>query len=88
MFSHNGRISAHQMVRLLVLDLFTGACLFLPRALSRVAGSGSLLAYVLGIGLTLLYGWIVSTSLAKTSSGQWIFQGGGISVTLFRLLCG
>ena len=88
MFSHNGRISTHQMVRLLVLDLFTGACLFLPRALPRVAGSGSLLAYVLGIGLTLLYGWIVSTSLAKTSSGQWIFQGRGISVTLFRLLCG
>ena len=37
MFSNNGKISNHQAIRLLILDVFTGACLFLPMALSRMA---------------------------------------------------
>ena len=51
MFSNNGKISAHQAIRLLIMDLFTGACLFLPMALPRVAGNGGLLSAVLGIAL-------------------------------------
>ena len=61
MFSNNGKISDHQAVRLLILDLFTGACLFLPMALSRVAGNGGLFSCILGI----LWVWIEGVILSK-----------------------
>ena len=52
MFSNNGKISNHQAIRLLILDVFTGACLFLPMVLSRLAGNGGFLALILGLLLT------------------------------------
>ena len=61
MFSNNGKISDHQAVRLMILDLFTGACLFLPMALSRVAGNGGLFSCILGI----LWVWIEGVILSK-----------------------
>ena len=63
MFSNNGKISGHQAVRLLIMDVFTGACLFLPMALSRVAGNGGLLALILGLMLTLMDGCLISGCL-------------------------
>ena len=56
MFSNNGKISGHQAMRLLIMDLFTGACLFLPMALSRVAGNGGFLSAVFGMLLIGLEG--------------------------------
>ena len=64
MFSNNGKISDHQAIRLLIMDLFTGACLFLPMALPRVAGNGGFLSAVLGIGLIGLEG-IVMTKVVQ-----------------------
>ena len=71
MFSNNGKISGHQAVRLLIMDVFTGACLFLPMALSRVAGNGGLLALILGLILTLMDGCLISGCL-EGSGGDYI----------------
>lgn len=60
MFSNNGKISNHQATRLLILDVFTGACLFLPMALPRLAGEGGFLALLLGLLLTLVDGALLS----------------------------
>lgn len=68
MFSNNGKISNHQAVRLLILDVFTGACLFLPMALPRLAGDGGFLALILGILLTLADGAVLSWCLGKCES--------------------
>ncbi len=59
MFSNNGRISEHQAVRLIILNLFTGASLFLPMALPRVSGDGGFCAWILGILLTWMYVWTI-----------------------------
>ena len=56
MFSNNGEISNHQTTRLLILDVFTGAVLFLPGTLARICGSGGLTALILGLLLTLADG--------------------------------
>ena len=68
MFSNNGKISNHQAIRLLILDVFTGACLFLPMALSRMAGNGGFLALILGLLLTLVDGVVLSWCLEKCAS--------------------
>lgn len=77
MFSNNGKISNHQAIRLLILDVFTGACLFLPMVLSRLAGNGGFLALILGLLLTLADGAVLSCVLKsvqassfKTSAGD------------------
>lgn len=54
-FSNNGNISENQVVRMLVLDLFAGASLFLPMALPRVSGDGGGFAFLFGVGLTWIY---------------------------------
>ena len=68
MFSNNGKISNHQAVRLLILDVFTGACLFLPMALPRLAGEGGFAAFILGLLLTLIDGALLSRTLEKCES--------------------
>lgn len=77
MFSNNGKISNHQATRLLILDVFTGACLFLPMALPRLAGEGGFLALILGILLTLLDGAVLSWALEKCGSHYIQNSGGG-----------
>lgn len=67
---------------MLILDVFTGACLFLPMALPKIAGSGGLLALVLG----LLFSWL---------NGEWLFYCLKKKINIqkyvcfgIRLLCG
>ena len=72
MFSNNGKISGHQAIRLLIMDLFTGACLFLPMALSRVSGNGGLLSVVLGIVLIGFEG-IVMIKAAQNKTYENVF---------------
>ena len=91
MFSNNGKISNHQAVRLLILDVFTGACLFLPMALPRLAGEGGFLALILGLLLTLADGAVLSRTLEKCEnryipklSGGWL---GGVLRWLYGLRC-
>lgn len=71
MFSNNGKISNHQTVRLLILDIFTGACLFLPMALPKVAGYGGWAALVGGILFTWLNG-IFLTKCMKNVQGAYV----------------
>ena len=87
MFSHNNHISAHQKVRLLVLDVFTGACLFLPMALPRVSGESGLLAWLIGMGLTFVYGWILSLSCSKSNIGNWLGDGRSLDAKCCRWIC-
>lgn len=68
MFSNNGKISNRQAVRLLILDIFTGACLFLPMALPRVVGYGGLLSCLFGLALTWLEGFVISKCMVRCSS--------------------
>ena len=91
MFSNNGKISNHQAVRLLILDVFTGACLFLPMDLPRLAGEGGFLALILGLLLTLADGAVLSRTLEKCEnryipklSGGWL---GGVLRWLYGLRC-
>lgn len=88
MFSNNGKISDHQTIRLLVMDMFTGACLFLPMALSRVSGYGGLAAYVLGILLTWGYGCLIAKNLERVSMRQWVFYGKDVGTLVCRFLYG
>ncbi|MDD3223023.1 MAG: GerAB/ArcD/ProY family transporter [Lachnospiraceae bacterium] len=78
MFSNNGEISNHQMVRLLILDVFTGAALFLPSVLGKLAGGGGLLALFLGILLTLADGAFIAWSQSRQ----------GVGGQIWRCLCG
>lgn len=66
MFSNNGKISNHQAVRLLVMDVFTGACLFLTMALPRICGNGGVAALILGFALTLAEGAVISGCLIRS----------------------
>lgn len=68
MFSNNRKISSRQAVRLLIMDIFTGACLFLPMALPRVAGYGGLLACLLGLALTWTEGFVISKCMEQCGS--------------------
>lgn len=65
MFSNNGEISNHQTTRLLILDVFTGAVLFLPGTLARICGSGGLTALILGLLLTLADGALLAWSFRR-----------------------
>ena len=88
MFSNNGKISNHQAIRLLILDVFTGACLFLPMALSRLAGNGGFLALILGLLLTLADGAVLSWCLEKCSSQFVQNLGRGWLANILRWLYG
>lgn len=88
MFSNNGKISNHQTVRLLILDVFTGACLFLPMALPRLAGEGGFLALILGLLLTLTDGFVLSRTLEKCESRYIPKLGGGWLGDVLRWLYG
>lgn len=66
MFSNNGKISAHQAIRLLIMDIFTGGCLFLPMALPRVCGNGGVMALILGFVLTMAEGAVISKCLVQS----------------------
>lgn len=68
MFSNNGEISNHQTTRLLILDVFTGAVLFLPGTLARICGSGGLTALILGLLLTLADGALLAWSFRRCGS--------------------
>ena len=84
MFSNNGKISERQMIRLLVMDMFTGACLFLPMALPRTAGNGGFLAYVIGILLTWGYGWLVAKNVENSSMKKWMVRGKDVGALFCR----
>ena len=84
MFSNNGKISERQMIRLLVMDMFTGACLFLPMALPRTSGNGGFLAYVIGILLTWGYGWLVAKNVENSSMKKWLVCGKDVGALFFR----
>lgn len=88
MFSNNGKISNHQAVRLLILDVFTGACLFLPMALPRLAGEGGFAAFILGLLLTLIDGALLSRTLEKCESRYIPGLGGGWPGRALRWLYG
>ena len=88
MFSNNGKISNHQTVRLLILDVFTGACLFLPMALPRLAGEGGFLALILGLLLTLTDGFVLSRTLEKCARRYIPKLGGGWLGDVLRWLYG
>lgn len=88
MFSSNGKISEHQAIRLLTMDMFTGACLFLPMALPRISGYGGLLAYVIGILLTWGYGWLVAKNMEGVSIQQWLFYCNDAGARLCRGIYG
>lgn len=88
MFSNNGKISNHQATRLLILDVFTGACLFLPMALPRLAGEGGFLALILGLLLTLLDGAVLSWALGKCGSHYIQNLGGGWLGSVLRWIYG
>lgn len=88
MFSNNGKISNHQAIRLLILDVFTGACLFLPMVLSRLAGNGGFLALILGLLLTLADGAVLSWCLEKCSSQFVQNLGRGWLANILRWLYG
>ena len=87
MFSHNHQISAHQQVRLLVLDLFTGACLFLPMALPRICGESGFFAYLIGIALTWGYGMLISLSYSKSDTVEWLNNAEGFAAKGCRMIC-
>lgn len=87
MFSNNGKISNHQATRLLILDVFTGACLFLPMALPRLAGEGGFLALLLGLLLTLADGALLSWVLGKCES-RFVQSLGGWPGKVLRWLYG
>ena len=87
MFSNNGKISNHQAVRLLIMDLFTGACLFLPMALPKVSGSGGILACFLGLLWTWLEGMILSAVMFNGEHTKFIW-GKEKSKILFRWILG
>ena len=87
MFSNNGKISNHQATRLLILDVFTGACLFLPMALPRLAGEGGFLALILGLLLTLADGALLSWVLGKCES-RYVQSLGGWTGKVLRWLYG
>ena len=84
MFSNNGEISDHQMVRLLILDVFTGAVLFLPGTLGRISGRGGLIALVFGLLLTLADGMLLSWSFHRCGNAYIPELGEGIIGCLFR----
>lgn len=84
MFSNNGEISDHQMVRLLILDVFTGAVLFLPGTLGRISGRGGLIALVFGLLLTLADGMLLSWSFHRCGNAYISELGEGIIGRLFR----
>ena len=67
MFSNNGKISDHQAIRLLIMDVFTGGCLFLPMALPRVCGNSGVMALILGFVLTMAEGVVISKCLVQSS---------------------
>ena len=87
MFSHNHQISAHQQVRLLVLDLFTGACLFLPMALPRICGESGFFAYLIGMGVTLGYGMLISLSCLKSDTVNWLNNAESFAAKGCRMIC-
>lgn len=87
MFSNNGKISNHQATRLLILDVFTGACLFLPMALPRLAGEGGFIALILGLLLTLADGALLSWVLGKCES-RYVQSLGGWTGKVLRWLYG
>lgn len=88
MFSNNGKISSRQAVRLLIMDLFTGACLFLPMVLPRVSGRGGLAALLLGLGLTWLDGLLLSKCLIQCHHSFIPELGDGWGGRLLRWLYG
>ena len=88
MFSNNGEISNHQTTRLLILDVFTGAVLFLPGTLARICGSGGLTALILGLLLTLADGALLSWSFRRCGSAYIPALGQGIGGHLLRWLYG
>ena len=67
MFSNNGKISDHQAIRLLIMDVFTGGCLFLPMALPRVCGNSGVMVLILGFVLTMAEGVVISKCLVQSS---------------------
>ena len=71
MFSNNGCISERQVVRMLILNLFTGASLFLPMALPRVSGKGGFYVFILGVGLSWIYLRMVLKNI-KTRTHNWL----------------
>lgn len=88
MFSNNGKISSRQAVRLLIMDLFTGACLFLPMALPRISGRGGLLALLLGLGITWLDGLLISKCLVQCQHSFIPELGDGLGGRILRWLYG
>lgn len=77
MFSNNRKISNHQMVRLLILDVFTGATLFLPMALGKIAGGGGLIALLAGFLLTFADGALLSWSFKRSGNNYVLSPGQG-----------
>ena len=55
MFSNNDYISGHQLVRLLVLDLFAAASLIIPGIAGKSAGKDGVLAIILGMSFAGIY---------------------------------
>lgn len=88
MFSNNGEISNHQTTRLLILDVFTGAVLFLPGTLARICGSGGLTALILGLLFTLADGALLAWSFRRCGSAYIPALGQGIGGHLLRWLYG
>lgn len=91
MFSNNGKISNHQTVRLLILDVFTGATLFLPMALGRISGGAGIASFILGLLFTLANGGLLAWSFRR-SGGDYIGslgrrRGGRIFQYLYGLRC-
>ena len=86
MFSNNGKISDHQAIRLLIMDVFTGGCLFLPMALPRVCGNSGVMALILGFVLTMAEGVVISKCLVQSSKPYISTLGYGLRV-LYAVRC-
>lgn len=89
MFSNNDQISARQIKRLLLFDLFGASSLLLPAQLAKAGTGIGLWSLLTGIGLAGLYLWILYSCFRRAPQDYMIYlsQGWGNFLTKVFFLC-